>query len=118
VVVPAVDINRANFSYSARTIPPKSLGRFADRARSRHQPCKFFILGPDHPPKELKEVWWPCPKETSIMLIFHTRPGPSPQRGLVAVPGGDIKHAGLLYSARTIPPKSLRRFSGRARRRH
>jgi len=79
--VPAGDINPAGFSYSARAIPPRRLRRFGGRARRRHQPCWFFILRPGHPPKEAKEVWGPCPQETSTLLVFHTPPGPSPQRG-------------------------------------
>ena len=60
--MPGVDINRAQLSYSARTLPPKSLRRFGARARSRHQPCPSFIPRPDPPPKEPKEVWCPCPE--------------------------------------------------------
>ena len=66
---------------SSITFPLKSTRSFAGRARSRHQPCWFFILRPGHPPKEAKEVWGPCPQETSTLLVFHTPPGPSPQRG-------------------------------------
>ncbi|KAJ8419871.1 hypothetical protein Cgig2_014316 [Carnegiea gigantea] len=75
VAVPGVDINRADFSYSARAFPLESFRRFGGRARSGHQPCLFFILSPDHPPRELQEVWWPCPEWTSTVPIFHTQLG-------------------------------------------
>ncbi|KAJ8420033.1 hypothetical protein Cgig2_034069 [Carnegiea gigantea] len=75
VAVPGVDINRADFSYSARAIPLESFRRFGGRARSGHQPCLFFILRPDHPPRELQEVWWPCPEWTSTVPIFHSQLG-------------------------------------------
>ncbi|KAJ8419832.1 hypothetical protein Cgig2_015895 [Carnegiea gigantea] len=75
VAVPGVDINRADFSYSARAIPLESFRRFGGRARNGHQPCLFFILRPDHPPRELQEVWLPCPEWTSTVPIFHTQLG-------------------------------------------
>ncbi|KAJ8419597.1 hypothetical protein Cgig2_024711 [Carnegiea gigantea] len=75
VAVPGVDINRADFSYSARAIPLESFRRFGGRARSGHQPCLFFILRPDHPPRELQEVWRSCPEWTSTVPIFHTQLG-------------------------------------------